>query len=355
VSLGDFSVAISASNASGTGSATLVLTVVLPHPVITSPVTAAGTLGNPFSYTIAAINRVTGFDATGLPPGLSVDTSTGVISGVPVAAGIVQITLSATNATGTSTATLALTIERLPGGVNIAPLFSSAPTADQIPGITGQPVNFIAMAADTDGDLLIYSWDFGDGTTAFGGNTIHSYTAAGFYTVTVTVSDGLASAVAAIKIPVNEAGSSSEPLQVQKMSLRFNFAKANQDALTLSGTLPVPAGFSSAQKAFVLSMGDFESSLTLNAKGSAADSLSRVKLAGKLAQGAFTGTAVKFTFATGKQDLFDKLKNLGFTNADVPSQTIDVPIIVELDSHSSLAKVTVAYAAKKNKTGSAKK
>jgi PKD repeat protein len=39
------------------------------------------------------------------------------------------------------------------------------------------------------GDIISYSWDFGDGNTASGIITIHSYKSAGSYTVTLTVTD----------------------------------------------------------------------------------------------------------------------------------------------------------------------
>ena len=49
-------------------------------PVITSPLTASGTVGTLFSYQITANNTPTSFNAVGLPSGLSVNTSSGIIS-----------------------------------------------------------------------------------------------------------------------------------------------------------------------------------------------------------------------------------------------------------------------------------
>src|SRR5204862_171628 len=108
---GTFAVTIRASNRGGTGTATLSLTVnATTPPVITSALTASGTVGTAFSYTITATNSPTSFNAAGLPAGLSVNTTNGVISGTPTAAGTSNVTLSATNTGGTGTATLTLTI-----------------------------------------------------------------------------------------------------------------------------------------------------------------------------------------------------------------------------------------------------
>src|SRR6185437_7855165 len=79
-------------------------------PAITSATAANGTVGTAFSYQITATNSPTSYGATGLPAGLSVNTSTGLISGTPTAAGTSTVTLSATNSTGTGNATLSLTI-----------------------------------------------------------------------------------------------------------------------------------------------------------------------------------------------------------------------------------------------------
>ncbi len=80
-----------------------------PIPVITSPLTAAGQVGQPFSYQIAASNSPVSFTASGLPAGLNCDSS-GLISGTPPAAGSIAVTISAINTGGAGTATLNLTI-----------------------------------------------------------------------------------------------------------------------------------------------------------------------------------------------------------------------------------------------------
>ncbi|NBS87273.1 MAG: hypothetical protein EBS60_04225, partial [Verrucomicrobia bacterium] len=108
VAAGTFNVTLSATNATGTGTATLVITL-KAAPVITSTLTATATRGIAFSYQIAADSSPTSFNATGLPGGLSISTTTGLISGTPnVAAGTFNVTVAATNATGTGTATLVL-------------------------------------------------------------------------------------------------------------------------------------------------------------------------------------------------------------------------------------------------------
>src|SRR6266496_219434 len=89
---------------------TLATTAFAAKPVITSPLTATGQVGVTFSYQITATNNPTSFNATGLPAGLSVNTSTGLISGTPTTTGTSSVTISATNAGGTGSATLVITI-----------------------------------------------------------------------------------------------------------------------------------------------------------------------------------------------------------------------------------------------------
>jgi autotransporter-associated beta strand protein len=93
-------------------------------PEISSATTAAATLGAAFSYNITASASPTIYSASGLPAGLSINTSTGLISGTPTAMGQSLLTLGATNASGTGTATLILNVNN-----NVAPSAPSGVTA----------------------------------------------------------------------------------------------------------------------------------------------------------------------------------------------------------------------------------
>lgn len=80
-------------------------------PLITSSLTKTDSYGSTVSYQITASNAPTSFNAANLPAGLSVNTSTGVISGtVTENVGTVLTTITATNSAGSDTKTLTWTI-----------------------------------------------------------------------------------------------------------------------------------------------------------------------------------------------------------------------------------------------------
>jgi hypothetical protein len=59
-------------------------------------------VGSPYSYQIQSKNKPTSFGATPLPAGLSINSTTGRISGTPTAPGLFTANLTASNAGGTS-------------------------------------------------------------------------------------------------------------------------------------------------------------------------------------------------------------------------------------------------------------
>jgi len=108
-----------------------------PLPAITSAQSAAGTVDSAFGYQIVATNNPTSFNATGLPAGLSINTVTGLISGTPATAGSANVTMSATNASGTGSAILSVTINPPSSGGSEVPFIVSKTTGYLRNDITG--------------------------------------------------------------------------------------------------------------------------------------------------------------------------------------------------------------------------
>lgn len=79
----------------------------------TTEFTATGYLNQPFSYQVGALNHDE-FLAQDLPPGLSINSTTGIISGTPTAPGVFYPQIGARNADGDRYAQMAITIYAAP-------------------------------------------------------------------------------------------------------------------------------------------------------------------------------------------------------------------------------------------------
>jgi hypothetical protein len=112
--------------------------MLLPPPSITSATSASAVMGMPFSYQIEAANNPTSFTASGLPAGLSVNGISGLISGAPVSAGSSTVVIGASNASGSASVSLVLTVSGLP-----IPVISSPATAS---ATVGQPFSYQIVA-----------------------------------------------------------------------------------------------------------------------------------------------------------------------------------------------------------------
>ncbi len=109
---GVFHVPITATDASGSYASILTLTIAPPAgPVLASTLAVTAAQGSPFSYVIPASGSVTSYDENGaLPPGLTFNSTTGVISGTPTTSGTFPITVTASNSSGSSMASLNLVV-----------------------------------------------------------------------------------------------------------------------------------------------------------------------------------------------------------------------------------------------------
>ncbi|MEH6420656.1 M12 family metallo-peptidase [Pseudomonas sp. CGJS7] len=70
-----------------------------------------------------------------------------------------------------------------------APGGNTAPVANFSSSTSGLTANFTDSSTDSDGSIASRSWNFGDGTTSTATNPSKTYSAAGTYTVTLTVTD----------------------------------------------------------------------------------------------------------------------------------------------------------------------
>ncbi len=131
---GSSSVTVSAKDTTGaTGSASFTWTISSATGntvTVTNPGNQTGTVGAAASLQISATDSASGqtltYSATGLPAGLSIGSSTGLISGTPSAAGSSSVTVSAKDTTGaTGSASFTWTISSGGGGCTAAQLLGN--------------------------------------------------------------------------------------------------------------------------------------------------------------------------------------------------------------------------------------
>ncbi len=116
------------SNPAGTlSTGPISLNVIDAPPTIITPLAIpSGIVGAAFAYqvpiNISPSRQPNRFGAKGLPPSLSIDPITGIISGYPTRAGTYQVTITAANSLGSFSASQAVQIAPLP--INIAGSYS---------------------------------------------------------------------------------------------------------------------------------------------------------------------------------------------------------------------------------------
>jgi YVTN family beta-propeller protein len=154
-------------------------------PSVVRPIPASLTVGLAASLQLSASDAdgdALTWSATGLPPGMVLNASTGLISGSPSASGSFTVQLRVIDGRGGSAST-SFTWSVIDAGVVIAPVaapaLSSGGTATYTPDVSGAG--------------LEYQWDFGDGTPATVyssiGTVAHRFTGPGVYTVILSVRD----------------------------------------------------------------------------------------------------------------------------------------------------------------------
>jgi hypothetical protein len=182
-STGTSNIALSASNAGGTGTSSLLLTILPPPPVITSTTPVTATVGASFSFQITATNSPASYAASGLPSGLILDATTGLITGTATATGTSNVTISAINLGGTGSAMLTLPVVT-PYSTWQSSVFTAAQLAD--PAISGDSAD---PAGDAIPNLLKYALNLNPFIVGDGGLPVASIVTTGsgnYLTLTYT-------------------------------------------------------------------------------------------------------------------------------------------------------------------------
>ena len=138
---------------------------------VTSALNAVAFLGQPFTFMVTAANASLGYTATGLPPGLTFNSASGVISGVPSLAGNFLVSLTSSNHAGVGASAL-----------NIAVLNTGSSVVQEIwTNIPGIAINNIPVGTPANVTNVIGTLE---GTTDYGDN--YGERIRGYFTPPVT-------------------------------------------------------------------------------------------------------------------------------------------------------------------------
>lgn len=227
-SAGTTAVTITASNVTGNDSRVVSFVINPPSPVVTSAAAASGRVATAFSFAVAASNTPTSYAAVGLPPGLSLASGTGVISGTPTQAGVYDVTVTATNAGGSGSSTLQITIDPPPN----APAFTGSTALSAVqgsaftftPAFTGSPFTAAFTATGLPSGITLSN----AGTGAISGTP----TVTGTFTVTITATNAGGTKSVDFSLVVNPAPSApvvkSASTAVATVGSAFTFTLTSQ-------------------------------------------------------------------------------------------------------------------------------
>lgn len=154
-------------------------------PVITSPLAAIGVIAQKFVYQFEAL-QADSLDATNLPAGLTFDPARSAIVGISTVTGTFQVTLTASNSAGTTTAVLTLVIQATPPS---GPVIISSTS---VTGRTQQPFQFQVITVNGTPSAQLTATDLPCGLSAdpISGLISGTPTSDGSSTTTLTVTDG---------------------------------------------------------------------------------------------------------------------------------------------------------------------
>ena len=193
---GIFNITLFATNAAQVASENLVLSLASDIPVVTSSVQTTGQQGQSFSYSINASNNPLSFFAGTLPTGLSINPSSGVISGVPLVTGSFAVTIGAMNGFGSGSQTLTINV------TTGTPVITSSPTAAGAEEQTG--FYYIITANNSPATFAAANLPMGLTINTNTGEITGTPLYAGNYTVTLSAANAWGVGTATLQLTVTD-------------------------------------------------------------------------------------------------------------------------------------------------------
>ncbi|MEI6233908.1 MAG: PKD domain-containing protein [Planctomycetota bacterium] len=269
------------------------------------------------------------------------------------------------------------------------PSFVSPPTATPNPAGVGQNVQFNANATEPGADTLRYDWNFGDGSHANGASPKHIFTAAGTYSTMVTVSDergGSTSAtfpvtitVPAIGIGIDSDGDGfsdtfetatqtdpndahSTPLKgnpagvpvpfvVKSLKTRLNFIASSLDTISLSGTLPIPNGFTVTGAKVIVDVSGVPRIFALTSRGKSTGGFT---LNVKSSKGVVLAQDAKFSMSLTRGFFSTTLASSGLKNQTIKNKPVTLTASILFNGSFYQAQKAQLYTAVIGRFGSSK-
>ncbi len=232
---GTYTVAVTATNSAGQGTATLTLTVVAPaFAVTTTPVAFSARVGQAFTTTLTnSGNSASNSTATSLPPGLSINATTGVISGTPTTAGSYNATTTQTSEYGTVTGHITFVVGT---AAPTTPVFTSP---GGLGGYVDTPFSYRLQATGSPTSFGIYTaLPSGLSLDASTGTISGTPTAAGTYVLNVYAGNG--GGVSQYSTLVMTIGAvTAAPLQVTSMAGMWWTANSPSLKYPVTANLPL--------------------------------------------------------------------------------------------------------------------
>ena len=260
-------------------------------PVISSSLAQSGTVGSAFNYQITASSSPISYGATGLPGGLGINISTGVITGTPTSAGTSNVTISATNASGTGSATLVITVNSSASAPVINSSLAQSGKVDtafsyQITA-SGSPTSFGAIFLPQ-GLILNTTTGAISGTPA----------AAGTFNATISATNGSGTGTAQLVLTIDPVGAVIPMVSVSgtlaAVNTTYGAASSAPTSFTVSGLnltegirINPPSGYEISQT--VGGVSGYAATQTVGAAGTVAAKTIYVRLTATTPVGTYSG------------------------------------------------------------------